>query len=255
MKAIELENPIHVAVREHYANRAISSTTCCGTSEGGDLCCPPEDSFYSLDQIANLPNDVAEFSLGCGDAVSLAALQPGEVVVDLGSGGGLECFIAAKQVGETGQVIGVDMTPEMLNRAREAGKRMGLHHVEFREGYIENMPVESESVDVIISNCVINLSPNKPLVLAEMHRVLKTGGRIAISDIVTKGEIPEEMKMDMELWSECASGALPVEEWKSGLAGLGFEDIRIVPTGQTHEWLGKLPVGMPFSASITAQKK
>ncbi|NUM45791.1 MAG: methyltransferase domain-containing protein, partial [Anaerolineales bacterium] len=190
----------------------------------------------------------------CGDAVSLAALQPGETVVDLGSGGGLECFIAAKQVGETGHVIGVDMTPEMLTRAREAGKRMGLENVEFREGYIEMMPVEDATVDVIMSNCVINLSPDKARVLAEMHRVLKPGGRIAISDIVTKGQIPELLKANMELWSACASGALPVAEWEGGLRELGFTDIQVVPNGQTHEWLSKLPVGMPYSAAITARK-
>lgn len=245
---------IHSAVREHYASRAVSSTSCCGPSDGNPDCCGPEASFYTPDLIADLPADVSEFSLGCGDAVSLAALQPGEVVVDLGSGGGLECFIAAKQVGETGHVIGVDMTPEMLTRARQAGERMGLTHVEFREGFIEEMPVESDSVDVIISNCVINLSPDKSLVLREMQRVLKPGGRIAISDIVTKGQIPEALQLNMELWSECASGALPVGEWEEGLRALGFVDVKVEPNGQTHEWLSKLPVGMPFSAAITARK-
>ncbi|GAB4580790.1 MAG: arsenite methyltransferase [Anaerolineales bacterium] len=246
-------DPIHAAVREHYAARAVSSTSCCGPSSNTD-CCSPESSFYSSDLIAELPSDVSDFSLGCGDAVSLAALQPGETVVDLGSGGGLECFIAAKQVGETGHVIGVDMTPEMLTRAREAGQRMGLANVEFREGYIEMMPVEDATVDVIISNCVVNLSPDKPRVLAEMYRVLKPGGRIAISDIVTKGQIPDALKANMELWSACASGALPVAEWEAGLRGLGFTDIQVVPNGQTHEWLSKLPIGMPFSAAITARK-
>lgn len=247
-------DPIRDAVREHYAARAISSTSCCGPSSDSSDCCGTESKFYSLDLIADLPADVSDFSLGCGDAVSLAALQPGETVVDLGSGGGLECFIAAKQVGETGHVIGVDMTPEMLTRAREAGKRMGLENVEFREGYIEMMPVEDATVDVIMSNCVINLSPDKARVLAEMHRVLKPGGRIAISDIVTKGQIPELLKANMELWSACASGALPVAEWEGGLRELGFTDIQVVPNGQTHEWLSKLPVGMPYSAAITARK-
>jgi ubiquinone/menaquinone biosynthesis C-methylase UbiE len=254
MKTIEKVDTIHSAVREHYASRAISSTSCCSPSDGASDCCSPETSFYNPDLIANLPEDVADFSLGCGDAVSLAALQPGEVVVDLGSGGGLECFIAAKQVGETGHVIGVDMTPEMLSRARHAGERMGLSNVEFREGYIEEMPVEDDSVDVIISNCVINLSPDKSLVLSEMHRVLKSGGRIAISDIVTKGLIPEALQLNMELWSACASGAMPVAEWEDGLRGLGFVDVKVEPNGQTFEWLSKLPVGMPFSAAITARK-
>ncbi|HNB51887.1 MAG TPA: arsenite methyltransferase [Anaerolineales bacterium] len=254
MSTTQTSNPIRDAVREHYAARAVSSTSCCSPADNSSDCCGPESKFYSLDLIAELPTDVAEFSLGCGDAVSLAALQPGETVVDLGSGGGLECFIAAKQVGETGHVIGVDMTPEMLTKAREAGARMGLANVEFREGFIEEMPVEGGTVDVIMSNCVINLSPDKPRVLGEMHRVLKSGGRIAISDIVTKGQIPDALKVDMELWSACASGALPVAEWEEGLQTLGFTDIQIVPNGQTHEWLSKLPVGMPFSAAITARK-
>jgi arsenite methyltransferase len=254
MKTIEAENPIHVAVREHYANRAVSSTSCCDPSDGDAACCVEKNSFYSPSLVDQMPGDVADFSLGCGDAVSLAALQPGEVVVDLGSGGGLECFIAAKQVGDSGHVIGVDMTPEMLVRARQASERMGLSNVEFRKGYIEDLPVQENSVDVIISNCVINLSPDKSLVLAEMYRVLKPGGRIAISDIVTKGEIAESLKLDMELWSSCASGALPIEEWENGLRSLGFEEVSIVPNGQTHEWLNKLPLGMPFSAAITARK-
>ena len=254
MKTNDIVETIHTAVREHYASRAISSSSCCGPSEGNSDCCGPESSFYTSDLIANLPDDVSEFSLGCGDAVSLAALQPGELVVDLGSGGGLECFIAAKQVGQTGHVIGVDMTPEMLVRARQAGVRLELSNVEFREGYIEEIPVEDDSVDAVISNCVINLSPDKSLVLKEMHRVLKPGGRLAISDIVTKGLIPKAMQSNMDLWSSCASGALPVAEWEAGLGGLGFVDVKVEPNGQTHEWLSKLPVGVPFSAAITARK-
>lgn len=244
---------IRESVREHYASRAVSSQSCC-SPENGAGCCDSKSSFYSPDLIADLPDDVSDFSLGCGDAVSLAKLQPGEVAVDLGSGGGLECFIAAKQVGETGHVIGVDMTPEMLTRARQAAVRLGHANVEFREGFIEDLPVEDDSVDAIFSNCVVNLSPDKPLVLREMHRVLKSGGRIAISDIVTKGTVPEVLQKNLELWSACASGAMPVAEWQAGLESLGFMDIRIEPNGQTHEWLSKLPVGMPFSASITARK-
>ena len=254
MKTDDALSPVRSAVREHYASRAVASTSCCSPSNSDSDCCTTESSFYDPDLIASLPEDVADFSLGCGDAVSLAALQPGEVVVDLGSGGGLECFIAAKQVGTSGHVIGVDMTPEMLTRARQAGERMGLANVEFREGYIEELPVEDASVDVIMSNCVINLSPDKSLVLREMHRVLKPGGRLAISDVVTNGQIPKVLQLNMELWSACASGALPVAEWEEGLKSLGFAEISVVPNGQTHEWLSKLPVGMPFSASITARK-
>lgn len=239
------------SVREHYAARAAQSQGCCSDAE---TAATPGGTFYASDQIADLPDDVAGFSLGCGDAVSLAGLRPGETVLDLGSGGGLECFLAARQVGEAGRVIGVDMTPEMLQRARQARDRLGLSNVEFRQGYIEDLPVEDASVDVIISNCVINLSPDKPAVMREMFRVLKPGGRIAISDIVTHGEMPDELKSDMDLWSECASGALPAHEWENGLRKLGFVEVRVEPNGQQHDWLEKIPAGTPFSASITARK-
>ena len=159
---------IRDAVQDFYAQRALNSDSCCG--EGAD------PQFYEADLLENMPDDVAGFSLGCGDPITLANLQPGEVVLDLGSGGGLDCFLSSKQVGEHGYVIGIDMTPEMLERARKAADKMGIHNVEFRKGFLEDMPVDDDSVDVIISNCVINLSPDKSQVFAEMLRTLKPGG-------------------------------------------------------------------------------
>jgi SAM-dependent methyltransferase len=235
---------IHTAVQDHYAERA----------RQGGACCSPEPQFYSIDEVEGMPEDVANFSLGCGNAVEAARLQTGETVVDLGSGGGLECFIAAKQVGDQGRVIGVDMTPDMLARARQAAERMGFDKVEFRRGLIEDLPIADETADVVISNCVINLSPDKNAVLAEVWRVLKPGGRIAVSDIVTRGEIPAEQRSDMALWSACASGALSVEKWTAGLAALGFEAVRIEPNEEKPTWLDAIPEGVPFSAAIFARK-
>ncbi|HUF38396.1 MAG TPA: arsenite methyltransferase [Anaerolineales bacterium] len=241
---------ILTAVQAHYAVRAVQGDSCCGDDCG----CGPEAAFYSDSEMLALPEDVAAFSLGCGNAVGGASLQPGETVLDLGSGGGLECFIAAREVGETGRVIGIDMTPEMLVRARAAADRMGLANVEFREGYIEALPVDSQTVDVIISNCVINLSPDKNAVLAEMHRVLKPGGRLAISDVVAGREVPGEAREDMRLWSSCASGALPIDDWERGLLALGFENIHITARAEDDTWSAAVPEAELFSALITAIK-
>jgi SAM-dependent methyltransferase len=198
---------------------------------------------------------VAGFSLGCGNAVGGADLKPGETVLDLGSGGGLECFIAAREVGPAGRVIGVDMTPEMLARARSAADRLGSGNVEFREGFIESLPVESGTIDVIISNCVINLSPDKPSVLSEMHRVLKPGGRIAISDVVAGREVPKDVRQDMNLWSSCASGALGAGEWERGLLELGFVNVAIAARAGDDSWSAVIPDAGLFSALITARKQ
>lgn len=251
MTAQSESTEIRTAVRAHYAARAEQSDSCCGDACG----CGTEASFYSPVEILDLPEDVAAFSLGCGNAVGGADLQPGETVVDLGSGGGLECFIAARAVGSQGRVIGIDMTPEMLTRARTAAVRMGLPNVEFREGYIEALPVVSGTVDVVISNCVVNLSPDKPAVLAEMHRVLKPGGRIAISDVVAGSSVPEESRADLQLWSSCASGALSVEEWQRGLSELGFDDVRISARLGDDSWSAVIPDAGLFSALITASKQ
>ena len=233
-------------VQEFYADRARNADSCCGDAS--------ENLLYETDLLSELPDDVAGFSLGCGDPITLAKLRPGEVVLDLGSGGGLDCFLSAKQVGEEGYVIGLDMTPEMLNRARSAAQRMGIQNVEFRKGYLEEMPVAGDSVDVIISNCVINLSPDKSKVFAEMYRVLKPGGRVSVSDIVTSGELPEEIRQDMVAWGACIAGALEKDEFIGGLEEAGFEKVELVAKTGDGELMEGIPENTLFSASITATK-
>ncbi len=241
--------PIHAVVREHYAERARASDSCCGPSD----CCSGSTQ-YDEKLITDLPTEIANFSLGCGDPITLAALKPGETVLDLGSGGGLDCFLAAKQVGAAGRVIGVDMTPEMLEKARANATRLDAANVEFREGYLENLPVDDSSVDVVISNCVINLSPDKPKVFREIFRTLKPGGRVAVSDIVTKGPMNPLVAKGMESWAACVAGALDVTEYTQGLINAGFTDVRVQPKDDTSKTLAALPLGVPFSATITARK-
>jgi arsenite methyltransferase len=246
--------PIHESVRAYYAAQARSSGSCCGPEPSA--CCGPaqKNTLYPAELITTMPDDVANFSLGCGDPISLAGLKTGETVLDLGSGGGLDCFLAARQVGETGHVIGVDMTPEMLRRARTSAVRMGIHNVEFREGYLECLPVEDRSVDVVISNCVINLSPDKPKVFGEVFRVLKPGGRVTVSDIVTNGELPEAVQKDMQAWGACVAGALDMKDYKHGLEEAGFTNVQVQPKDGSGNPLPDLPVGQPFSATVMAQK-
>ncbi|MBI3361375.1 MAG: arsenite methyltransferase [Chloroflexi bacterium] len=248
---LKTPDTIRSAVREHYADAARKADSCCGPSDCG---CGPNTTLYDDQLLTGLPSDVANFSLGCGDPISLAALQPGETALDLGSGGGLDCFLAAKQVGETGRVIGVDMTPEMLKRARAAAERLSAANVEFRQGYLESLPLEDSSIDAVISNCVINLSPDKPQVFREIFRVLKPGGRIAVSDIVTNGPLPQAVQNSMEQWGACVAGALDVKDYTRGLTDAGFADVRLQPKGETDKALAMLPVGVPFSAAVTAVK-
>ena len=245
--------PIHESVREHYAAQARSGSSCCG---GSNL-------LYPDQLLTNLPDDVASFSLGCGNPFVQAELKPGETVLDLGSGGGLDCFLAAKQVGENGRVIGVDMTPEMLERARLAASQLGVRNVEFRQGYLESLPVEDASVDVVISNCVINLSPDKPQVFREVFRVLRSpdpasgrpGGRVAVSDIVTNEPLLEALQKDMEAWGACVAGALDVSEYTTGLSEAGFTDVKVQPKGDASELIEAAGLkGKIFSAAITARK-
>jgi ubiquinone/menaquinone biosynthesis C-methylase UbiE len=256
-------DPIHTAVREHYgaiARTRQSKDSCCSTG-----CC---DSLYPADQLTELPSGVTDLSLGCGDPVSLADIREGDTVLDLGSGGGIDCFLAAKRVGPAGRVIGVDMTPEMLERARANAVKLNAVNVEFREGHIEALPVEDGTVDVIISNCVINLSPDKPRVFREMFRVLRSpdpasgmaGGRVAVSDIVTNGPMSPLVAKGVEAWSECLAGALDAKDYREGLEAAGFGDVTVTPkdgaglAGTVNTVLAKIPAGMPFSAMLTARK-
>ena len=221
--------PIHDVIREHYAERARQSDSCCAP-DSASACCDSKNVLYPEELITNLPDDVANFSLGCGDPITLAELQPGQAVLDLGSGGGLDCFLAAKKVGESGHVIGVDMTPEMLEKARANAKRMDVTNVEFRYGFLEDLPVEDNSIDVTISNCVINLSPDKAKVFNEVFRALKPGGKLAVSDIVTDGPLPDVIKQSLSMWAGCVAGAVDANDYIAMMEDAGFKDISITPT-------------------------
>lgn len=245
---------IYRAIRTYYGMVAQQmGTSCCG--EGSSTSCCPPAAIYDASLLAELPPDVASLSLGCGDPVTIASLRVGETVLDLGSGGGLDCFLAARQVGETGRVIGVDMTPEMIARANANREALGLSNVEFRQGTIETLPVEDASVDVIMSNCVINLSPDKPAVFREMFRVLRSGGRFAISDIVTDGEFAPAVQEYLDLWAACISGAIDLNRYTALLAEAGFVDVQVVEKVSLYD--PPLHVaGLPriFSARIVGRK-
>src|SRR5215216_4894135 len=202
--------PIHEVVREHYAERIKNNASCCGPSSSD--CCSTDSNLYPADLLGTLPEGESTVSYGCGDPITLASLQPGQTVLDLGSGAGLDCFFAAKKVGETGRVIGVDMTPEMIERASSSAKRLDIQNVEFRQGYLEELPIDNGIVDVIISNCVINLSPDKSKVFGEAFRVLKPGGKLAASDIVTDGPLPDSIKQSLSAWAGCVAGAIEAED-------------------------------------------
>ncbi len=217
---------IHENVRKHYAERVDQAESCCGPG----ACCAPDSNPYPADLLATLPAGETPVSYGCGDPITLAGLMPGQTVLDLGSGAGLDCFFAAKKVGETGHVIGVDMTPEMIERARSSAERMGLDNVEFRQGFLEVLPVEDSSVDVVISNCVINLAPEKGKVFDEIFRVMKPGALLAVSDIVTDGQLPDEIKASLSAWAGCIAGALQVVDYRQAMQKAGLVDISIAPS-------------------------
>jgi SAM-dependent methyltransferase len=251
-------NTIHEALREHYGAIARSqqlpviqqaASGCCGPEAKVAACC--SSKLYDEALLEGLPQDVTGLSLGCGDPVTIAALKPGETVLDLGSGGGIDCFLAARQVGENGYVIGIDMTPEMLAKANAAKARMGVQHVEFREGRIEALPVDDNTIDVVMSNCVINLSPDKPAVFREIARVLKPGGRASISDIVTEGDFSAEMRADLSQWAECVTGAIDATDYAALMREAGLVDVQI-----TNKVSAESLPGMPriYSARITARK-
>jgi SAM-dependent methyltransferase len=220
---------IRTAVRQAYGAVAIGKqgSGCCG----GTSCCGPAESAsrqlgYSDDDLAAVPEG-ADLGLGCGNPQTIAALRPGEHVLDLGSGAGFDAFLAARQVGPAGYVIGVDMTPEMVERARANAARAKLAQVDFRLGDIERLPVESESIDVIMSNCVINLAPDKAAVFRESYRVLAPGGRLAISDVVAIGDLPSGIAADPAAYTGCIAGAAPVGELERMISDAGFTDVRI----------------------------
>jgi arsenite methyltransferase len=222
-------------VKEKYGQAALRVTTggssCCGARSALDGCADPITSnLYDSGEMQQVPQEAALASLGCGNPSALARLNFGEIVLDLGSGGGIDVLLSAKRVGPAGKVYGLDMTDEMLALARENQRKAGLENVEFLKGEIENIPLPGSSVDVIISNCVINLSADKDRVLREAFRVLKPGGRLAVSDVVVRGDVPATIRRSVELWVGCVAGALEESEYRRKLAGAGFEAIDIEPT-------------------------
>src|SRR3954469_9491447 len=225
---------IQDAVRQKYGaiaasvREGASSASCCGPAACG--CDPITSGLYSNDETGTLPDSAVAASLGCGNPTALLQLEPGQTVLDLGSGGGIDVLLSARRVGPTGKVYGVDMTDAMLALARENQQKAGATNVEFLKGEIEHIPLPDNSVDVIISNCVINLSADKDQVLREAFRVLKPGGRFAVSDVVVRGDVPPEVRRSMELWVGCIAGALRDCDYVSKLAKAGFDGIDIEPT-------------------------
>ena len=222
-------------VKEKYGQAALRVTTgdssCCGsTSSRGGCGDPITTNLYAPRETAELPAEAVAASLGCGNPTALAELQPGETVLDLGSGGGIDVLLSARRVGPTGKAYGLDMTDEMLALARQNQRKAGVENVEFLKGEIEQIPLPDDSVDVIISNCVINLSGDKDRVLAEAFRVLKPGGRFAVSDVVVRGEVPPVIRRSVELWIGCVAGALEESEYRAKLAKAGFVAIDVEPT-------------------------
>lgn len=236
---------------------ASQASSCCGTESSADVsCCGVSDDqtivtnvaeLYRQSDVSDLPSTVTDVAFGCGNPTAISALLPGQVVLDLGSGGGIDCFLAAKMVGDSGRVYGVDMTSEMIALARNNQQKVGAKNVEFRLGEIEHLPIESGTVDVIISNCVINLSPDKDQVFREAFRVLKPGGRLQVSDIVWTKPVPEDVKEDMEQWAGCVAGALLESDYTAKIAAAGFTGVTSVAT----EYPGGKGVA---SAAVTATK-
>ena len=226
-----VQRDIKETVRERYAESARkvqegADASCCGASEGENSTI--SSNLYTTDELQGLPRDAVVASLGCGNPVAMADLHEGETVLDLGSGGGIDVLLSARRVGPTGKAYGLDMTDEMLELARENQRKAGVTNVEFLKGEMEDMPLPDGSVDVIISNCVVNLSPDKDKVLSEAARVLKPGGRVAIADIVVRGgSVPPDLRRSLELWAGCVAGALEENEYRTKLEAAGFADIEI----------------------------
>jgi arsenite methyltransferase len=220
-------------VKEKYAQAALrvgTGSSCCGAAPAGCGCDPITSNLYDASQAEQIPEQALQASLGCGNPTALAKLNPGETVLDLGSGGGIDVLLSARRVGPTGKAYGVDMTDEMLALANENKRKAGIENVEFLKGEMEHLPLPDSSVDVVISNCVINLSADKDRVLKEAFRVLKPGGRLAVSDVVTRGEILPEIRKSVLLWIGCVAGALEETDYRNKLASAGFEQIGLEPT-------------------------
>jgi SAM-dependent methyltransferase len=257
---------IHEEVKERYGRLADEfkvevAASCCSPEANTGCCDVDEEALFSNLYNADtswLPEDVTGLSLGCGDPITLAGLEPGLTVLDLGSGAGIDCFMAARQVGPTGHVIGVDMTPSMLEKAKRNKEKVGLDNVEFRQGQIEDMPVDSDSVDVILSNCVINLSPDKTAVFREAYRVLKPGGRLAVSDVVTLGKFTPEQRADMAAWTGCITGAEDVADYVGYMKAAGFTSISVRdknnPDVELAKSLAHAGEAKTMSARVTAVK-
>jgi len=260
-------NPIHEdqirqQVRDRYGAIARSEETGCGCAPS---CCSPaasptapEKLGYQAGEAESVPAG-AEMGLGCGNPTVIASIQAGETVVDLGSGGGFDCFLASRQTGPAGHVIGVDMTPEMISKARANAAKGGFTNTEFRLGEIENLPIADNTADLVISNCVINLSPNKPCVFREVFRVLKPGGRVAISDIVATAPLPEELKSDFAAYTGCVAGASPVADIEQALRDAGFTAIEVGIKDGSRQFIndrvpGKKAGDFVASATIQARK-
>jgi SAM-dependent methyltransferase len=256
---IEKKEKIKQVVRESYGKVARSGGITIGTNPAASCCSPPDTTTetskaescgcvppgvspeqmstimgYSKEDLTSVPEG-ANMGLGCGNPATLASLKPGETVVDLGSGGGFDCFLAAKQVGDTGRVIGVDMTPDMVSKARKNAEKMEMTNVEFRLGEIEILPIADDTADIIMSNCVINLSPDKLSVYREAFRVLKPGGRLSISDVLATAPLPDDVQKDLALVAACVGGAATIDETVKLLEQVGFQDIKITPNDESRE--------------------
>jgi SAM-dependent methyltransferase len=246
------DDQIRALVRTAYAEVAKGASGCnvgcCGTAGGGSIA-----MGYSAEELAAAPEG-ADLGLGCGNPQAIAALRPGDTVLDLGSGGGFDCFLAAKRVGRTGKVIGVDMTAEMVTRARANARKVEAANVEFRLGEIEHLPVADDTVDVVLSNCVINLSPDKSAVFGEAFRVLKAGGRLAISDVVAIKDMPPELAQSLEAMTGCVSGSAKVADLEDMLRVAGFEDVRVLAKPESGAVIGQcMPGAEDYVASATIE--